>query len=375
MKKILIIPDSFKGTMTAREVSTIMRQSVLNFYPDCEIVEMPIADGGEGSMETFENMIKGVRKKVKVSGPYFEPIEVEYLLVGDNAIVEMATCAGIGLVSKRENPGLTTTFGVGEIILDAIEHHAKTITLCVGGSATNDAGAGMLSSLGVVFMRKDKSRFVPTGETLIDIDSISFSELKIDRNVPFTVICDVDNLLFGQNGAAHVYSPQKGADSNMVERLDLGLRHFADVIKIFTNIDISSIKGGGAGGGIAAGTMGIFNAEIKSGIDSILDIWGFEDHATNADMILTGEGKIDFQTSNGKAVSGIAKRAKKKGVPVVVVVGDIGHGYEKALDFGVSAVFSINVKAESFEESRHQSKENLKITMNNIIRLIKTIRD
>lgn len=373
MKKILIIPDSFKGTMTAKEVSTIMKQSVLSFYPDCEIIEMPISDGGEGSIETFENITQGVRKKVTVSGPYYEPIQVEYLMVGDNAIIEMATCAGIGLVSGNPNPSLTTTFGVGEIILDALKQNARTITLCVGGSATNDGGAGMLSALGVIFTKEDKTRFVPTGGTLIDIDSICFDEMKIDKDILITVICDVDNPLIGKNGAAHIYAPQKGADCNMVERLDKGLMHFADRIKTFTNIDISTISGGGAGGGIAAGVVGVFNSELKSGIDVILDIWGFENQIKNADLILTGEGKIDYQTSNGKAVSGIAKRAKKRGVPVVVVVGDIGHGYEKALDLGVTAVFSINVKAESFEESRHQSKANLKLTMNNIIRLIKTI--
>lgn len=373
MKKIIVIPDSFKGSMSAMEVTHIMEDAIRTKFPNTQIIGIPISDGGEGSIDAFAHFIPGEKVKITVSDPFFQPIEANYFVSNEHAIIEMAQCAGISIVESRLDPTKTTTYGVGEMIRDAIQKGVKQITLCVGGSATNDAGTGMLSALGIKFLDDKGKVFIPTGGTLKKIHEIDDRELINSNDVNFTIISDVDNVLYGFNGAAYVYGPQKGANESTVHQLDLGLRHFAEKVYLKYGINLQSIKGGGAGGGIVSGASFFLKAQVQPGIDVLLNLANFDQLCQEADLVFTGEGKIDYQTSNGKAIHGIAKRTKKYNVPLIAIVGDIGEGYEQAIENGVTAVFSINRKAMSFHDSRHMSKDNLKITMMNVLNLIERL--
>lgn len=370
MKKIIIIPDSFKGSMSTIEVTNIMEYAVRQKFPQAHIIGIPISDGGEGSIDAFSHFIHGKKVKITVSDPYFQPIEANYLISNKQAIIEMAQCAGISIVESRLDPTKTTTFGVGEMIRDAIRKGVNQITLCVGGSATNDAGSGMLSALGIKFLDDKGIEFIPTGGTLHKIHEIDDKGLINSDDISFTIISDVENVLYGLNGAAYIYGPQKGANESTVHQLDLGLRHFAEIVRLKYGINLQTIKGGGAGGGIVSGASFFLKAKVQPGIDVLLNLADFDKLCQDADLIFTGEGTIDYQTSNGKAIHGIAKRAKKYNIPLIAIVGDIGDGYEQVIDNGVTAVFSINRRALSFNDSRHMSKDNLKLTMMNVLNLI-----
>ena len=373
MKHIVLVPDSFKGTLSSRQVCEIMGKELRKVFPQVKLHTLPVADGGEGSVEAFLTAVGGERKTLTVTGPYGKPIESFYGLLSDGqtAVVEMAACAGLPLVEGHPDPEKTTTYGVGELILAAKEAGCKKIILGLGGSCTNDGGTGAAAALGAVFTREDGSSFVPTGATLCQVESVDCTPVKEAlQGVELTVMCDIDNPLFGKTGAAYVFAPQKGANDAMVERLDAGLRHLGQVVSRCLGEDVSQLPGAGAAGGLGFGMAAFCGAKLKMGIDVVLDTVGFDELLQTADLVFTGEGKIDFQSIRGKVVSGVSGRCKKIQVPVIAVVGQIGPGFEPMYEEGLTAVFSINRAAEPFSESRYHAAENLSLAMENIARTL-----
>lgn len=374
MQNFILVPDSFKGTLSAIEVCNIMKSSIKNLYEDANIISVPVADGGEGTVDAFLYALGGEKKSVWVSDAFNEQkILAHYAMLKDDiAIIEMATCAGLPLVKNRLGPDKTTTFGVGELIIDAINSGAKKIILGLGGSATNDGGCGMASALGVKFKDEQDQEFIPTGGTLSQIYKIDMNNIysKI-KDVEFISMCDVDNPLCGRLGASAVFAPQKGADEDMVKLLDEGLAHLAKIIKRDLHIEVKDIKGAGAAGGLGAGSIAFLQSKLTKGIDVILDTINFDELVSKADIVFTGEGKFDSQSLHGKVVMGVANRSQKYKTPVIVVTGAIGENIQEAYNKGITAIFSINKEPMEFSKSALKSKENMILTMENILRLLK----
>lgn len=374
MQNFILVPDSFKGTLSAIEVCNIMKSSIKNLYKDANIISVPVADGGEGTVDAFLYALGGEKKSVWVSDAFNEQkILAHYAMLKDDiAVIEMATCAGLPLVKNRLEPDKTTTFGVGELIIDAINSGAKKIILGLGGSATNDGGCGMASALGVKFKDEQDQEFIPTGGTLSQIYKIDMNNIypKI-KDVEFISMCDVDNPLCGRLGASAVFAPQKGADEDMVKLLDEGLAHLAKIIKRDLHIEVKDIKGAGAAGGLGAGSIAFLQSKLTKGIDVILDTIKFDELVSKADIVFTGEGKFDSQSLHGKVVMGVANRSQKYKTPVIVVTGAIGENIQEAYNKGITAIFSINKEPMEFSKSALKSKENMILTMENILRLLK----
>lgn len=374
MQNFILVPDSFKGTLSAIEVCNIMKSSIKNLYKDANIISVPVADGGEGTVDAFLYALGGEKKSIWVSDAFNEQkILAHYAMLKDNiAVIEMAACAGLPLVKNRLEPDKTTTFGVGELIIDAINSGAKKIILGLGGSATNDGGCGMAVALGVKFKDEQDQEFIPTGGTLSQIYKIDMNNIysKI-KDVEFISMCDVDNPLCGRLGASAVFAPQKGADEDMVKSLDEGLAHLAKIIKRDLHIEVKDIKGAGAAGGLGAGSIAFLQSKLTKGIDVILDTINFDELVSKADIVFTGEGKFDSQSLHGKVVMGVANRSQKYKTPVIVVTGAIGENIQEAYNKGITAIFSINKEPMEFSKLALKSKENMILTMENILRLLK----
>lgn len=373
MEKILLVPDSFKGTLSSRQVCQVMSGQLRRFFPQAQVKSIPVADGGEGSVEAFLAAAGGERRTRTVTGPFGEPVEAFYGILGDGrtAVIEMAACAGLPLAEGRLNPERATTYGVGELLLAAKEAGCTKAILGLGGSCTNDGGVGTAAALGAKFTRADGTAFVPTGGTLGEIAALDVSPVaQALQGMELTAMCDIDNPLYGDAGAAAVFAPQKGADAAMVARLDAGLRHLGQVSARCLGRDFSHLPGAGAAGGLGFGMAAFCGAQLRMGIDAVLDAVGFDSLLPGTDVVFTGEGKIDSQSARGKVVSGVAARCRKAGVPVVAVVGQIGQGFEEMYQQGLTAVFSINRAAQPFAESRFHAGENLALTMENIARLL-----
>lgn len=373
MEKILLVPDSFKGTLSSRQVCQVMAGQLRRFFPQAQVKSIPVADGGEGSVEAFLAAAGGERRTRTVTGPFGEPVEAFYGILGDGrtAVIEMAACAGLPLAEGRLNPERATTYGVGELLLAAKEAGCTKAILGLGGSCTNDGGVGAAAALGAKFTRADGAAFIPTGGTLGEIAALDVSPVaQALQGMELTAMCDIDNPLYGDAGAAAVFAPQKGADAAMVARLDAGLRHLGQVSARCLGRDFSHLPGAGAAGGLGFGMAAFCGAQLRMGIDAVLDAVGFNSLLPGTDVVFTGEGKIDSQSARGKVVSGVAARCRKAGVPVVAVVGQIGQGFEEMYQQGLTAVFSINRAAQPFAESRFHAGENLALTMENIARLL-----
>lgn len=374
MQNFILVPDSFKGTLSAIEVCNIMKSSIKNLYKDANIISVPVADGGEGTVDAFLYALGGEKKSVWVSDAFNEQkILAHYAMLKDNiAVIEMAACAGLPLVKNRLEPDKTTTFGVGELIVDAINSGAKKIILGLGGSATNDGGCGMAAALGVKFKDEQDQKFIPTGGTLSKIYKIDMNNIypKI-KDIEFISMCDVDNPLCGRLGASAVFAPQKGADEDMVKLLDEGLAHLAKIIKRDLHIEVKDIKGAGAAGGLGVGSIAFLQSKLTKGIDVVLDTINFDELVSKADIVFTGEGKFDSQSLHGKVVMGVANRSQKYKTPVIVVTGAIGENIQEAYNKGITAIFSINKEPMEFSKSALKSKENMILTMENILRLLK----
>ena len=359
-QNIIVAPDSFKGTLTSAEVCAAVREAAAAVLPHAAVRCLPVADGGEGSVDCFLAAAGGVRKELTVTGPLFRPVSGYYGILPDGtAVVELAAAAGLTLTGDTPSAADTTTYGVGELIADALSQGCRSILLCLGGSATNDGGCGMAAALGVRFYRENKP-FTPTGRTLENIEKIDPSAAlsRLD-GVNVTVLCDVKNPLCGQNGAAYVYAPQKGATPEEVALLDRGLSHLADRIGADLGVDVRALPGAGAAGGTGAGAVAFLGASLTPGIEAVLDAVRFDDLLQTADLVVTGEGRVDAQSAEGKVVSGILARTKKAGVPTVALAGAIGPGAQRLYALGLAGIFDTGRAGLPLDEIRKTAREDL----------------
>ena len=374
MKKCIIISDSFKGTLSSSEICAIAEEAVSRFFPDCTLCKVPVADGGEGTVACFQEACGGELVRLTVQGPFGEPVEAAYLqLPGGQAVVEMAAAAGLPLVGDRKDPRKASTYGVGQLIRHAAEQGNRKILLGLGGSCTNDGGCGCAAALGVRFLDQDGQSFVPVGETLADICSIDLSGTSYLRDVQLTAMCDIDNPMHGPTGAAYVFGPQKGADPETVAFLNSQLASLDETIRRELGRQVADIPGAGAAGAFGAGMVAFFQAQLRPGIEAVLDLVGFDDTLEGCDMVFTGEGRLDSQSLRGKVLSGVGKRARTHGVPVVAIVGGVTPDTEDVCDCQdaiISSIFTINRQAVDFEKSKGSSHQNYQRTFENILRLI-----
>jgi glycerate kinase len=367
MKKCILIPDSFKGTMTSIRVSTIMKEVILNHWPDCEVISIPVADGGEGTVDCFLQILGGEKISVKTNNPYMEEMDSFYGMAGDVAIIEMAASAGLPLVMDRLNPMATTTYGVGELIRDAIASGSNKIIIGLGGSCTNDAGAGMAAALGTKFYNAKGESFIPVGGTLSKVRSIDNTETELlTKGLEIIGICDIDNPMFGEQGAAYVFAPQKGADQLMIELLDRELRSFAAVMEKALGVEVASVKGAGAAGAMGAGVLAFLNGQLKQGINTVLDLVEFEKLLDGCDAVFTGEGRLDAQSLYGKLIVGIARRAKPTNIPVIAVVGIMDENMSEIFDEGVTEVYETARGRDNFAEIKANCIDDLRLALEKI---------
>lgn len=343
--KIVIAPDSFKESLSANVVCDVIEGAILKIIPTAEIIKLPVSDGGEGLVDTLIRNRGGEIVRQVVKDPLFREIVAEYGILNKHiAVIEMASACGLPLLAPKErNPLFTTTYGAGQLIYDAvIKRGCKKIILGLGGSATNDGGVGVASALGVRFLDQNEELLLPCGENLSQVVSYDISQVdQRFQEVEIMIACDVENPLCGQLGAAFVYGPQKGATAETVSLLDDGLNHFGKLLENKTGKNLMNLKGIGAAGGMALPLVALFNAQLKSGLNIVLDEFKFETVITGADLIITGEGKTDAQSIMGKVVSGVGNRGKNQNVPVIVISGALGEGYEAIYDCGISAAFAL----------------------------------
>ena len=371
MKKCVVVSDSFKGTVSSREICEIAQRVIPRHFPACEVVCIPVADGGEGTVDCFIQAMGAQRVEVTVTNALGEKSAAAYARIGELAIIEMAAAAGLPQVGALRCPGTATTYGVGELIAHAVGSGCKRILLGLGGSATNDGGCGCAAALGVGFLDADGQSFVPVGDTLGRIARIDIVKAEaLLRGVKLTVMCDVTNPLYGPTGAAYVFAPQKGADAEKVKSLDAGLRHFGDVIRSQLGIDVRRMPGAGAAGGMGAGCVALLGGMIQSGIDAVLDVTGFDRQLEGADLVITGEGRIDSQSAGGKVISGVARRTRAKGIPLIAIAGGIADSAGAVYDIGVSAMFSTDRAALPVDMLGARSPGDYEATLSDIMSLI-----
>jgi glycerate 2-kinase len=362
MKRFVIIPDSFKGTLSSIQVCDILEKEIHEKFDQVEIKKIPVADGGEGSVDAFLQAGDGKKVYAEVSGPYFEKMTSFYGLIdgGKTAVIEMAACAGLPLVDNRKDPSKTTTYGFGELILHAIDQGVEKIILGLGGSATNDGGAGFAAALGVEFYDMQNKKFIPVGGTLSKIKKIDISKMDYRlKKIDFITMCDIDNPLFGIEGAAYIFSPQKGADQAMVEFLDQNLKDYAKVVEKNLRFDNPYFKGAGAAGGLGYGTKVFLNSKIQMGIETVLDVMHFDELAKDVDYIITGEGNLDSQSLRGKVVIGVARRAKKLKTKVIAVVGQVSGDQSLYLAEGIDFIVVTNYLKLPFEEVKKRAESDM----------------
>jgi len=359
MKSILVAPDSFKGTYGALSVANALAKGIRRFDPAIPIAIVPIADGGEGTLACVRKAVGGSYVHVPSFDPWMRPIDSKYLLLDKTtALIELAQTAGLTLAGRKKDPSRTTTFGVGVQIRHAVLRGARSILLAIGGSATNDGGCGMVEALGVVFRDKEGVSFHPRGATLSHIDEIDESNtLPQLKDIAVTVLCDVDNPLFGPEGAAHVYAPQKGADKAMVRMLDEQLISYAQTLHRLKGFD-AGFQGAGAAGGTGVAAKAFLHATVQSGIRTLLAKYGFDRVLQNAALVITGEGRLDHQSYRGKVLSGLLERTRSAGIPLVVAAGTVD---ESALPLpeGIPDAFAIRTEGESLNDAAKHTLKRL----------------
>lgn len=345
MKTILLAFDSFKGSLTSREMADAFEEGLRTIAPDCEVRKVCLADGGEGTTETLVTSLNGEWVEAEVLDPLMRPIRARYGLVdnGQTAVIEMAEASGLPLLDNNErNPLRTSTYGTGQLIADALARGCRKLLIGIGGSATNDAGTGMLAALGYRFLDAEGNILPGRGESFEQIatidDTHALPELK---SVDIYVACDVNNPFCGPQGAAHIFAPQKGADEAMVKRLDKGMFHFAEVIRQFNQADVITIPGAGAAGGLGGAFSALLKAHLSRGIEMILNALHFNELLQGCDLVVTGEGRIDHQTLMGKAPSGVLKVASRQGIPTIAIGGSV-EWCKELEDCGFASILSIN---------------------------------
>lgn len=364
--KVVVAVDSFKDCLSSREISNIIEKNLRSIDRNVEVEKIIIADGGEGTVEALKESIDFTMIDCMVENPLGKKIKSQYGFLVNNkvAIIEMASASGLQLLNdKQRNPLYTSTYGTGELILDAINKGAKKIYLGLGGSSTNDCGLGMVQALGVKVYNELGEITRVRGKDLNTIKEIDVTGLKKElQQIEFIIICDVNNPLYGENGAAYIYGPQKGATFEIVKELDNGLRNICNILNDKFKINLNSVPGVGAAGGTGAGAYSFFNAKLNSGIDVILDFNNFEKKIENADLIITGEGRIDNQTINGKVISGIVKRAKSK--KIIAIAGAVTLDAEELNRQGISCILSIQNSPITLKEALDKKKAEEMIAYN-----------
>lgn len=378
MKKVILVIDSFKGSLSSIEAEMAAEEGVRLVCPECEVIRFPIADGGEGLLDVLVEALHGTYHTLIASDPLMRPISTCYGVANDGhtAIIEMAAISGLTIIEEEErNPMLTTTFGTGELIVDALNKGYRRFIIGIGGSATNDAGVGMLQALGFRFFdRVGRLLSMGTGEMLGQIYSVDCSSVHPDLDkADFTVACDVRNPFCGPQGAAFVFARQKGADDNMIVTLDKGMEAFAETILRITGKDLRAFPGAGAAGGLGGGLIAFLNAKLRPGIDLVLQLLDFERIIEGADLIITGEGKVDNQTIMGKVPFGVLEAAKSKNIPVIVIGGSVDDSVDM-LQQGFKGAFSIVPGPMSLEKAmEHQlATINVRNTVAQIISIFKS---
>jgi glycerate 2-kinase len=378
--KVVIAIDSFKGSISSNDAANTISSGIKDVYHDADIVSIPLADGGEGTVEALVQTANGKLITKEVTGPLHEKVNAVYGILGDNvtAVIEVAAACGLPLIaSDKRNPLLTTTFGVGELIKDAVNKGCREFVIGLGGSSTNDVGVGMLQALGFRFLDQHGKEVGTGGQALNNITSINLENaLPQLKDCTFRIACDVNNPLHGTNGAAYIFGPQKGATIDIVEELDSGLKHFADVVDQELGKDIHNISGAGAAGGLGAAFTGFLNASLQSGIELILDIVEMEKKMENADFVITGEGKLDGQTSMGKAPLGVSQLAAKQRIPVIALAGAVTKETERLNEQGITSYFSIMNEPMNLEDAMNEETAfyNLRVTTKQLFQLIKAVQ-
>ena len=377
--KILISPQAFKESLSGMEAALAIEEGVLRALPKAQTTLIPIADGGDGTLETIVATTGGTIQQATVKDPLGRAITSSWGALGDGqtAMIEMSRASGLALLQEKErNPKITSTFGTGQLILEALNNGFSKLIIGIGGSATNDGGAGMAQSLGIKLLNKHGTNLPPGGSSLKHLDHIDVSSM--DPRIHETTIMvatDVSNTLCGPTGASAVYGPQKGATQSMIEELDQCLNHFADSIKEILNIDIKQIPGSGAAGGLGAGLMAFLNADLLPGVDVVLETLRIESYLEEADLVITGEGQMDYQTVFNKAPIGIAKRAKKKNIPVIAIAGSLGKGYEQVFDHGIDGVTAAVLAPMPLTKATDEAKSLVSLAAERAIRLIEVGRN
>lgn len=389
---IIIAPDSFKGTLSSQQIIEIISTQAAHHFPDCHITGIPMADGGEGTVAAILQSRKGQLQTVTVSNPLFEPVAATYGIFdsgeffhpdgvpdwdnfsGSGAIIEMAAASGITLIPSAPGAALiTSSYGTGELIADALKKGCRDITIAIGGSATNDGGCGAMAALGFRFLDKEGNDVKPTGENLRKVHHIDTSSTMTEiKDASFTVMCDVQNPFVGIDGATYVYGPQKGALKEHMELLEEGMIHFAEVIKKDLGKDVADLPGAGAAGGLGGALYAFLGGHLKSGIETMLDLVCFDRLASHADLIFTGEGMADGQSAKGKVLSGIARRAKRANVPVIAIVGGMKPEAKQLYDLGITAFVPALNQAMCLEEALLHAEESLSDAAERIFLLLKT---
>ena len=376
--KVVIAPDSYKGCLSALEVAKAMERGVLSVFPSAEVRKIPIADGGEGTVAALVTATNGQLRQTEVTDPLGNKIIAHWGVLGDGrtAVIEMAAASGLPLVPKeKRDPRVTTTYGTGELIKAALAEGLAKIIIGIGGSATNDGGTGMARALGVRFLDAAGQEVAAGGGSLAEICQIDTTGLDPRlKNTEIVVACDVDNPLCGTRGASAVFGPQKGATPEMVQQLDAGLAKYASCARQATGRDVAEKAGAGAAGGLGAGLMFFTPAQLKPGVEIVLDAVGFSDIVRDADFVITGEGRTDFQTAFGKAPVGVAKVAKTHGAPVFCISGGLGDGAEDVLAQGIDAVMSICDRPLSLEECMAAGAQLIEPAAARLSRIVMAVR-
>ena len=372
-RKILVAPDSFKGTLSSAEVCDLVDKGIRSVYPGAHVVKLPVADGGEGTVDAVVQAVGGTKRPLTVKDPYSRDIRAFYAVLPDGrtAVVEMAAASGLPLVGDRRDPSATTSFGTGQLIRAALREGCREIILGLGGSATNDGGVGIAAALGYRFLDRQGREIPPTGGGLASLECIDASQKEsLLESCRLRLACDVDNPLCGPQGASLVFGPQKGASPEMASQLDRNLCRLAEIIARDLGKEVLDLPGGGAAGGAGAGLVAFAGATLEPGAKLVLDLVGFNHALQGADLVITGEGRMDAQTLRGKAPLEVIKRAARQGVPVIALVGNIGEGISAVYDIGLTAVFSINRRAVPLQEARRTSREDLIATAQSLTRVL-----
>lgn len=373
--KFVLAPDKYKGSLTGKEFCDTVEKGLKKVFPEAKVVKTPLADGGDGTIEIVADYLDASSVAVWVKDPLFRDIEARYLLSGDGltAYIEMSEASGYKLLSKDEmNCMHTTSLGTGELILDALEKGARKIVLGIGGSATNDGGMGMAQALGHSFLDKNGKVLEPVGMNLVHVDQILRKNVhpKLSQAV-IQVACDVNNPFYGDQGAAKIYGPQKGASPDEVAFLDQGLEQFAKVLQTTFGMDVQKISGAGAAGGVGGGTVVFLNADLVSGVDLVMQMAHFDEVLQGADWVITGEGQLDGQTFSGKTINGVIRAAQQRNVPVAAFCGSVNLSIEQMQQMGLAYAVSILNEVGNLDEAKTKSSRNLELASYNFAHLLK----